>query len=281
MRRRDFITLLGGAAAAWPLAAWAQQPAKLPTIGYLGSATPATQGHLVAAFVRRLRELGWIEGRTIAIEYRWAEGRTERAAEIAAEFVRRKVEVIVTSGTAVRPCGVDTDRGASLRRFKMQKRVLVLTTSAFILACGAIAASAQQGPLTQQPQILQQQQEQEHQLQGVQTPRRAVHDDIEDDGGMMGWGYGPSWRHYQGWGRGMGMMGRGGMMGPGSMHSGMMMRMLFAMMDNDGDGTISLQEFQAAHERIFKAMDANKDGRLTLEEIQAFMQGARGSVPRQ
>jgi EF hand. len=77
------------------------------------------------------------------------------------------------------------------------------------------------------------------------------------------------------------MMGRGGMMGPGSMHSGMMMRMLFAMMDNDGDGTISLQEFQAAHERIFKAMDANKDGHLTLEEIQAFMQGARGSVPRQ
>ena len=77
------------------------------------------------------------------------------------------------------------------------------------------------------------------------------------------------------------MMGRGGMMGPGSMHSGMMMRMLFAMMDSDGDGTVSLQEFQAAHERIFKAMDANKDGRLTLEEIQAFMQGARGSVPRQ
>jgi EF hand len=160
----------------------------------------------------------------------------------------------------------------------MQKRVLVLMTSAFILACGAIAASAQQGPLTQQqPQILQQRQEQDRQLQGVQTPRRAVHDDIEDDGG----GYGPGWRHYQGWGRGMGMMGRGGMMGPGSMHSGMMMRMLFAMMDSDGDGTVSLQEFQAAHERIFKAMDANKDGRLTLEEIQGFMQGGRGSVPRQ
>jgi Ca2+-binding EF-hand superfamily protein len=60
-----------------------------------------------------------------------------------------------------------------------------------------------------------------------------------------------------------------------------MMRMLFAMMDSDGDGTISLQEFQAAHERIFKAMDSNKDGRLTLEEIQAFMQGTRRSVPRQ
>jgi len=102
IRRRDFIILLGGSAAAgWPLAARAQQAEKLPTIGYLGSATPATQGQWVAAFVQRLRELGWIEGRTIAIEYRWAEGRTERAAEIAAELVQRKVDVIVTSGTAV------------------------------------------------------------------------------------------------------------------------------------------------------------------------------------
>jgi Ca2+-binding EF-hand superfamily protein len=80
---------------------------------------------------------------------------------------------------------------------------------------------------------------------------------------------------------GPGMMGRGGMMGPGSMGHGMMMRMLFAMMDSDGDGTISLQEFQAAHERIFRAMDANKDGHLTLEEIQTFMHGPRRSVPRQ
>jgi ABC transporter substrate binding protein len=99
-KRCEFITLLGGAAAAWPLAARAQPP-KLPTIGYLGSATPATQGQWAAAFVQRLRELGWIEGRTIAIEYRWAEGRTERAAEIAAELVQRKIDVIVTSGTAV------------------------------------------------------------------------------------------------------------------------------------------------------------------------------------
>jgi len=99
MRRREFITLLGGVAAACPLAVRAQQPGTLPTIGYLGSATPATQGQWVAAFVQRLRELGWIEGRTIAIEYRWAEGRTERAAEIAAELVQRKVDVIVTTGT--------------------------------------------------------------------------------------------------------------------------------------------------------------------------------------
>jgi putative ABC transport system substrate-binding protein len=100
VRRREFITLLGGAAVTWPLAARAQQPAT-PTIGYLGSGTPATQGQLVAVFVQRLRELGWIEGRTIAIEYRWADGRFERFAEIAAEFVRLKVDVILTSGPAV------------------------------------------------------------------------------------------------------------------------------------------------------------------------------------
>jgi hypothetical protein len=118
----------------------------------------------------------------------------------------------------------------------------------------------------QQPQILQQQQTQERQLQGAQNPRRSIEDDPEDDGGM-GWGYGPGWRHQQDWGRGAigpGMMGRGAMMGPGSMGHSMMVRMLFAMMDSDGDGSVSLQEFQAAHERIFKAMDANKDGRLTL-----------------
>jgi Ca2+-binding EF-hand superfamily protein len=78
----------------------------------------------------------------------------------------------------------------------------------------------------------------------------------------------------------MGMMGGGGGMEYGRPHGGMMMRMLFAMMDSDGDGTVSLQEFQAAHERIFKAMDANKDGRLTVEEIQAFMRGG-GRAARQ
>ena len=97
MKRREFITLLGGA-AAWPLAARAQQ-AKVPTIGFLGSTTPAAQSQLTAAFVRRLRELGWVEGRTVAIEYRWAEGRSERSAEFAAEFVRLKVDVILTHNT--------------------------------------------------------------------------------------------------------------------------------------------------------------------------------------
>jgi len=99
IRRREFITLLGGAATAWPLAARAQQPARLPTIGYLGSGTSTAQAQWVAAFVQRLRELGWVESRTVAIEYHWAEGRRERAAEIAAEFVRRKVDVIVGGGT--------------------------------------------------------------------------------------------------------------------------------------------------------------------------------------
>ena len=97
MKRREFITLLGGA-ATWPLPTRAQQAGKLPTIGFLGASTPSTWGPWTAAFLQRLRELGWIEGRTIAIEYRWAEGRPERTQEIAAEFVRLKVDVIVTSG---------------------------------------------------------------------------------------------------------------------------------------------------------------------------------------
>ena len=92
IRRREFITLLGGA-AAWPLAARAQQAAKLPTIGFLGQNTRSAWSEYVAAFVQRLRELGWIEGRTIAIEYRWTDGRSKRVAEFAAELVRRKVDV--------------------------------------------------------------------------------------------------------------------------------------------------------------------------------------------
>ena len=96
--RRQFITLLGGA-TAWPIAAHAKQ--KLPTIGYLGSTARWTESPRDAALLQRLRELGWIEGRTIAIEHRWAENRMERYAEIATEFVRLRVNVIVTVGTAV------------------------------------------------------------------------------------------------------------------------------------------------------------------------------------
>ena len=97
LKRREFVTLLGGAAAAWPLAARAQQTSKLPTIGFLGTATPSGMSRWTAALAQRLGELGWIEGRTVAIEYRWAEGRPERYAEIAAEFVSRRVDVIVTT----------------------------------------------------------------------------------------------------------------------------------------------------------------------------------------
>ena len=100
MRRREFVTLTVGAAATWPLAARAQQAGKLPTMGFLG-ADPTAFTPWTNAFVSRLRELGWIENRTVAIEYRWSEGRAERYAEIAAEFVRMNVDVIVTVGSAV------------------------------------------------------------------------------------------------------------------------------------------------------------------------------------
>jgi putative ABC transport system substrate-binding protein len=99
MRRREFLTLLSGAAVAYPLAARAQQAGKLPTIGFLVDSASANVPR-TTAFVERLRELGWIEGRTVAIEYRWSEGRPERVAEIAAAYVQQKVDVIVTYGSA-------------------------------------------------------------------------------------------------------------------------------------------------------------------------------------
>jgi putative ABC transport system substrate-binding protein len=100
MNRRAFIAGLGGA-AAWPLVARAQQAGKLPIIGFLGAGTLSAWSVWTAAFVRRLHELGWSEGRTVTIEYRWAEGRSERYTEIGTEFVRLKVDVIVTVGSAV------------------------------------------------------------------------------------------------------------------------------------------------------------------------------------
>ena len=92
MNRREFITMLGGAAATWPLAARAQQMASLPTVGFLGAGSPTTADVWVSAFTSRLRELGWIEGRNIKIDVRWAEGRNDRSAEIATELVRLKVD---------------------------------------------------------------------------------------------------------------------------------------------------------------------------------------------
>jgi ABC-type uncharacterized transport system substrate-binding protein len=98
MRRRAVLMLLSGAAVAWPGGAWAQQQ-KLPIIGFLGGSTPSATSQWTAIFVKRLRELDWVEGKNIEVEYRWAEGRTDRYTEIVAEFVHAKVAVIVTSGT--------------------------------------------------------------------------------------------------------------------------------------------------------------------------------------
>jgi putative ABC transport system substrate-binding protein len=98
LKRREFITLLG-AAAAWSLAARAQPAARVPTIGFMGSGTPETQGLWVAAFTQRLLELGWIDGRTVAYQIRWADGRIERFSEFAAEFARSKVDLVVTPAT--------------------------------------------------------------------------------------------------------------------------------------------------------------------------------------
>jgi len=97
VKRREVITLLGGA-AAWPLAARAQPAVKLPTVGFLGGNTSYSLPEWSADFVPRMRELGWVEGQTVSFDVRWADGRTERYAEIADEFVRLKVDVIVTMG---------------------------------------------------------------------------------------------------------------------------------------------------------------------------------------
>jgi putative ABC transport system substrate-binding protein len=100
VKRREFVAGLAGA-AAWPVVARGQQPRKLPTIGFLGTSNPAGWAQWTAAFVERLRELGWVEGRTIAIEYRWAESRPARFTEIAADFVQSKVDIIFTAGTGI------------------------------------------------------------------------------------------------------------------------------------------------------------------------------------
>ena len=135
LKRREFISLLGGGVAGWPFAARAQQAGKVPTIGFLGATTPAGQSQLTAAFVQRLRELGWIEGRTVAIEYRWAEGRSERFAEFAAEFVRLKVDVILTHNT---PPVLAAKRATSVIP-------IVFATAADPVGTGVVASLARPG----------------------------------------------------------------------------------------------------------------------------------------
>ena len=117
--RRELLAAVGGAAVVWPLAARAQQSGKLPTIGFLG-ANPSIESQWIAAFVQRLRELTWIDGRNLAIEYRWAEGRNERYAEYAAELVRLKVDVIVTISTP--PTAPQSKRQQSFRSCSRQRR---------------------------------------------------------------------------------------------------------------------------------------------------------------
>jgi putative tryptophan/tyrosine transport system substrate-binding protein len=138
MRRREFILALGGAAASsllWPRAARAQQPGKLPTIGFLGSATLLVESQRVAAFVQRLRQLGWIENRNVAIEYRWAEGRTERFTELAAEFARLKVDLIVAATT---PAVIAAKQATSVIP-------IVITTANDPVATGLVASLARPG----------------------------------------------------------------------------------------------------------------------------------------
>jgi ABC-type uncharacterized transport system substrate-binding protein len=135
MKRRAFISLLGGAAAAWPLAARAQQTGKLPTIGYSGGGTPSTDSQRVAAFLQRLHELGWAEGRNVVIEYRWPEGRNDRIAEIAVELVRIKVDVIVTTGTP----------GALAAQQATSVIPVVMTTVADPVGSGLVASLARPG----------------------------------------------------------------------------------------------------------------------------------------
>ena len=134
MRRRALIAALGGA-AAWPLVARGQQQAKLPIIGFLGSGTAETDGLWLAAFLQRLHELGWIEGRNLLIEYRWSNGSTDRAAEFAAEFVQHNVDVIVTYAN---PMIIATKRATSLIP-------IIFAAAADPLGTGLVASLARPG----------------------------------------------------------------------------------------------------------------------------------------
>jgi putative ABC transport system substrate-binding protein len=135
MRRREFIGLVGGVATAWPLIVRGQQAGKLPTIGFLSAGAASGSAPFVAAFVQRLKELGWTEGQSVAIEYRWAEGRNARMAEIAAEFVRLKVDVILAQGNAA---AVAAQKATSVVP-------IVFPASADPVGTGLVASLAQPG----------------------------------------------------------------------------------------------------------------------------------------
>jgi putative tryptophan/tyrosine transport system substrate-binding protein len=132
MRRREFIRALGGVVAALPLSAHAQPRRALPTIGVIGAGTQQGWSQWMAAFLLRLRELGWVEGRTVTVEYRWADGRGERESEIASEFARIKVDVILTvGGTAAKQATSDIP--------------IVLAISADPVGTGLVASLARPG----------------------------------------------------------------------------------------------------------------------------------------
>ena len=136
MQRREFITLVGSATAAvWPLSARGQQPGKAPVIGFLGASTASAGNQWATAFVQRLRELGWSEPQTVAIEYRWTDGRNERVAEIASEFVRLRVGVIVTYGNTT---------AAALKR-TVTKTPIVFAAAGDPVGTGLVASLAQPG----------------------------------------------------------------------------------------------------------------------------------------
>jgi putative ABC transport system substrate-binding protein len=134
LKRREFIMLIGGAAVTWPLVAHGQQRSRR-IVGFLGANTPAAAGHLTAAFVTRLRDLGWIEGQNLTIEYRWAAGQTIKFQEFAAELVAAGAEVLVTSG----------DAPAKAARQVTTSIPIVMASSANILGSGLVNSLAHPG----------------------------------------------------------------------------------------------------------------------------------------
>jgi putative ABC transport system substrate-binding protein len=135
MKRREFITLLGGAAVAWPVAARAQQPGKMPQIGYLGVSSPSLEPHYVEAFREKLRDLGHVEGKNVTIEYRWAEGQDDRLPNLASELVHLSPDVIVTTGTP----------GAVAAMQATKTIPIVMASSADPVGSGLVAGLARPG----------------------------------------------------------------------------------------------------------------------------------------